>query len=90
MIKDDEDLVLYLEHYEKRLEQIAIDPDSHKKELHSAIEFIFEKKLLFPKEIDYGVLLSGIEEATEESIDYDFFMEPDLPEEIKDVSDEDE
>lgn len=90
MKKDDENLFLYRENYTKRLEQITLDPASFKEETNKAVEFILENRLLFPKEIDYAVLITEIENSIDDFIDYDFFTEPDLPEEIKDISEEDE
>ena len=89
MKKDDEDLYIYQEQYTKRLEQISLNPSLHKKEIQDAIDFILENRLSFPKEIDYAVLLTKIEEAIDDFIDYNSFVEPELPEEIKGVSEED-
>lgn len=89
MKKDDEDLYIYQEQYTKRLEQISLNPSLHKKEIRDAIDFIFTNKLLFPKEIDYAVLITAIEKAIDEFIEEDTpFVEPEIPEEIKGISDE--
>ncbi len=88
MMKDDEHLETYLENYTQRIEQLAINTSSHAREFFEATDFIIKNKLLFPQEIDYAVLLSAIEEITEETIDYSSFEEPELPNEITGGSEE--